>query len=105
MYLKAPADVDVRSAIEQIAQIGDPVVRVDELARGDQFFSVVNSAPENHCLVAQAHVAPETDTIAVKALKASPGDGIDDILLSDAAEPSILLHLSAWCDRAVLLGV
>ena len=105
MYLKAPADVDVRSATEQIAQIGDPVVRVDDLARGDQFFSVVNSAPENHCLVAQAHVAPETDTISVKALKASPGDGIDDILLSDAAEPSILLHLSAWCDSAVLPGV
>lgn len=42
-----PGGVHVRGAIEQIAAIVEPTVHGDELARGDTFFSVVNTRPDN----------------------------------------------------------
>ena len=97
-----PDKVNVRAAIEQIAKPVDPSVRVDELARGDQFFSVVNTLPENYCVVTQPQVAPESDIIEVRLMKAAPGSNRDQVCTTDASQPSVCLHLSAWCNGEVL---
>ena len=100
--MQVPDEVDLRGAIEQIAAVVDPTAHVDELARGDTFFTVVNTCPENYCLVAQPQVAPETDVIEVRLLTAAGGSDRDEVRTADASQPSVSLHLSAWCDSTIL---
>ena len=83
--MQVPDEVDLRGAIEQIAAVVDPTAHVDELARGDTFFSVVNTCPKNYCLVTQPQVAPETDVIEVRLLTAAGGSNRDEVRTADAS--------------------